>query len=94
MTSSGCHVKAHLSEITSRYVPSVKDLSERVAALEDLSPLDQVRAIDQIIVALGNARRQAIRAAVAATNQSVVARELGLTRQAIQLVVHPPARRR
>lgn len=60
------------------------DLTERVAGLDTLGPLEQAQAIDEILRSLEDARLQALRAAVQVSSQAAVARELGVTRQNIQ----------
>jgi DNA-binding phage protein len=65
-------------------VPPLAELRDQIAALGLLTPLEQARAIDEILKSLEDARLQALRAAVDASSQAAVARELGVTRQNIQ----------
>jgi DNA-binding phage protein len=60
------------------------ELRDQIAGLDSLAPLEQARAIDEILKSLEDARLQALRAAVEASSQASVARELGVTRQNIQ----------
>jgi DNA-binding phage protein len=65
-------------------MPPLAELRDQIAALGSLTPLEQARAIDKILKSLEDARLQALRAAVDASSQAAVARELGVTRQNIQ----------
>ncbi len=65
-------------------MPPLAELRDQIAALDSLAPLEQARAIDEILKSLEDARLQALRAAVEASSQAAVARELGVTRQNIQ----------
>jgi len=65
-------------------MPPLAELRDQIAALGSLTSLEQARAIDKILRSLEDARLQALRAAVDASSQAAVARELGVTRQNIQ----------
>lgn len=65
-------------------MPPLADLRDQIAALGSFTPLEQARVIDEILKSLEDVRLQALRAAVEASSQAAVARELGVTRQNIQ----------